>query len=140
MATSRKIFIDASVLYAFIDRSDANHDHAAKALQQFSQTNIQLYTSVQAIQDAYSAISKQLGAVLGEEFLKATLESNMEVIFPQRSDLVSSYKLIKLNSTKQINIKEAMTATLMQKRGISQIFTFTYWQNLLGSVSYISRV
>jgi predicted nucleic acid-binding protein len=138
--TSKKIFIDASVLYSFVDRADPNHTQAVNAMQQFSFSNMHLYTSVQAIQDAYLAISRQLGNALGGEFLKAILESNMEILYPQKSDLISAYKLIRLNANKQINLKEAMTAALMQKRGIYQIITFTYWQNLLGSTSYISRM
>jgi predicted nucleic acid-binding protein len=140
MAVSRKIFIDASVLYSFVDRSDPNHTQAVKAMEQFSVAGVHLYTSIQAIQDAYTAVSRQLGTTLGYDFLQATSESNIEILYPQKSDFLSAVRLIKLNMNKQISFKEALTATVMQKKGIVQIVTFTYWQNLLGSVSYLSRV
>lgn len=136
----RKIFIDASVLYPFIDRSDANHAQAVKTIEQLSLQGATLYTSVQAVQDTYSAVNSQLGAVLGIDFLQAMLESNIEVIYPQKADLVAAFKLLKLNPNKQITLKEALTAVLMQKKSISQIFTFAYWQNLLGSQQYYLSV
>ncbi len=139
MPTSKKIFIDSSVLYSFVDRADPNHQMATKALEQLSLQGAHLYTSIQAIQDAYTAIDRELGSVLGIEFLQATTESSMEVLYPQKADLISAYRLIKLNINKQIGFKEAMTATLMQKKGIFQILTFTYWHNLLGSQTYLSR-
>lgn len=137
---SKKIYIDASALYAFVDRADPNHLDMVKAMEQLSIKEMHLFTSSQAVQDAYNAISRQLGDNLGLEFLQAVLESTTEILYPQKSDLISAYKLIKVNRGKQINLKVAVTAVLMQKKGISQILTFNYWQNLLGSTSYLLRL
>ncbi len=136
---SKKIYIDATVLYSFIDRADVNHTISVKIIEQLSLQGTLLFTSVQAIQDTYSTISHQLGTTISQEFLQAMLESNIEIIYPQKADLNSAFKLIKFNPNKQVTLKESIIATIMQKRGITQILIFTYWNNLLGSVSYLSR-
>ncbi len=137
---SKKIFIDGSVLYAFIDRADPNHTQAAKTLDQMSLQDMHLYTSVQAVQEAYTAISRQLGSNLSIDFLQATVESTMEILYPQKADLLAAARLLKLNRSREVNLKEALTAVMMQRKGISFIFTFTYWQNLLGSSSYLMKI
>ncbi len=137
--TSKKIFLDSSVLYAFIDRADTNHNQALKIIEQLSLQGVYLYTSIQAIQETYAAISQHLGAALSVEFLSTILESNIEILQPQKSDLSSALKIIKANRDKSINLRETLTATLMQKKGIITILTFTYWPNILGSKSYLSQ-
>ncbi len=136
---ARKIFVDGSVLYAFTDRADTNHVQAVKVLEQLSLQGVQLFTSLEDIHDVYSAINRQLGTTIGFDFLQAMIESNIEIIYPQRSDLVNAYKLIRLNTGKQISFKQVMTATLMAKRNVIKILTFTYWYNLLGTEPYLQK-
>lgn len=136
---SKKIFIDGSIFYAFVDRADPNHPQAVKVLEYLSLQRVYLYTSLQAIHDSYSAISNQLGTTIGSDFLNAISESSIEIIYPQKADLVGAIRLLKFNPNKQITLKEVMSANLMQKKGITQILTFSYWHNLLGSNSYLSR-
>lgn len=136
---SKKIFIDSSALYSFVDRADPNHTQAVKIMETLSLNYAQLYTSVQAISDTYSAIDSQLGASISLDFLKTILESNVEIIYPQKADLSTAYRLINANRGKQITLREALNAALMQKKGILQILTFRFWHNLLGSQTYLSR-
>jgi predicted nucleic acid-binding protein len=135
-----KIYLDASALYAFIDRADPNHIHSSKLLEQFSVQRVSIYTSIQVVQDIFTAINNQLGNTISFEFLQAIVESDIEVLYPQKADFLASFRLIKLNRNKQISLKEALTATIMQKKGITQILTFTYWPNLLGSQPYLARM
>jgi predicted nucleic acid-binding protein len=130
---SKKIFIDSTALYAFIDRSDINYAQAAKIMDQLAVQGAQLYTSLHAILETYAVINSQLGTAVSYEFLQSILESNIEILYPQKADLISSSRLIKTNKNKQITLKEALTATMMQKKGIFQILTFSYWHSLLGS-------
>jgi predicted nucleic acid-binding protein len=133
---SKKIFIDSSALYAFVDRSDINYQQSGKIIDQLAIQGAQLYTSLSAILEAYAAINSQLGTAVSFEFLQSILESNIEILYPQKADLIAASKLIKSNKNKQVGLKEALTATMMQKKGIYQIFTFSYWHNLLGSDTY----
>lgn len=136
---SKKIFIDSSALYAFIDRADPNHTQVVKIIESMSLSYAQIYTSVQAISDTYSAIDSQLGSSISLDFLKTVLESNIEIIYPQKADLATAYRVINANRGKQITLREALNAALMQKKNIVQILTYRYWHNLLGSQTYLSR-
>jgi predicted nucleic acid-binding protein len=140
MAVSRKVFIDSSVLYSFIDRADANHAQTVKTIEQLSLQEIALFTSLQAIQDTFNAVNRQLGSTLGYDFLEVITQSNIEILFPQKSDLITAHRIMKTNRMKQMSLKDVITAVLMQKKGIVRILTYTYWPNILGSESYFYRV
>lgn len=130
---SRKIFIDSSVFVAFIDRGDSNHPRATKALEELAKKEHQLYASSQNIIDAYAVLSRELGVSMAQEFLSLTLQSNMEILFPQKADFITAFRVVRGNTDRQISLREALNVTLMQKRGIPQVITFTYWHNLLGT-------
>jgi len=130
---SKKIFIDPSVFYALVDRADPNHAVAARNLEQLAVQGSYLFTSIQAVQDAFTTINNQLGQTLSFEFIGAMMESNIEILCPQKSDLQSAFRLVRANRDKQLSLKEALIAILMQKKGISQIMTFGYWHSLLGT-------
>jgi predicted nucleic acid-binding protein len=136
---AKKIFVDTSVLYAFVDRADRNHVQAIKTLEMLSVQGVYLYTSFHSISDAAAAVTNQLGTTLGFDFIQAMTETSMEVLYPQKNDFQSAFKLMKFNKDRQITLKQALTAVLMQKRGINEIFTFSFWHNLLGSKSYLVR-
>ena len=137
--TTRKIFLDSSALYAFMDRTDTNYERVSKAMEQFSLQGASLFTNLQCAYETYNAINNQLGITLGFDFLQAMLESSIEILWPQKTDLIAAFRLIKLNRDKQLFLREALIAILMQKRGIPLILTCTYWNNLLGSSSYWNK-
>ncbi len=135
---TKKIFIDSSVFVAFVDRSNKNHPKAVKSMEHLARERYFLYTSIQNIQDTYAILAKEIGVSMALEFLQATLESNMEIIFPQKTDLITAHKVLKANRDRQMILKETLNATLMQKRRVQQILTFTYWHNLFGT--YVSNL
>lgn len=135
---SKKIFIDSSILIAFIDRADTNHGKAIKAMEALAQNKNHLYTSPQVIQDVYAGISREIGVSVALDFLQATLQSKIEIIFPQKGDFITSNRMIRSNRERQLTLKETLNATLMQRRSINQILTFTYWHNLFGT--YVSNL
>lgn len=130
---SKKIFIDSSVLIAFIDRADSNHPKAVKAMETLAQNKYHLYTNPQVIQDVYATVSREIGVSVALDFLQAILQSEIEIIFPQKADLITANRMIRSNRERQLTLKETLSATLMQRRGVNQILTFTYWHNLFGS-------
>ncbi len=135
---SKKIFVDSSVLIAFIDRADNNHSKAVKAMETLAQNKYHLYTSPQVIQDVYSGISREIGISVALDFLQASLQSDIEIIFPQKADLITANRMIRSNRERQLTLKETLNATLMQRKGINQILTYHYWHNLFGS--YVSNL
>ena len=135
---SRKIFVDASAFISFIDRSESNHSTIVKALENLAKNKCQLYTSLQVIQEVYATISREIGVSVALDFLQASLLSDIETIFPQKVDLITAHRMIRGNRERQLTLREVLTATLMQRRNISQILTFNYWHNLFGS--YVSSL
>lgn len=135
---SKKFFIDSTVLYSFIDRADPNHFQSVKLLEQLAVQPANLYTSIQSIEETYKAINGKLGASLGLEFLQAMTETTIEVLYPQKQDFLASFRQIRENRNTRISLNEAQTAILMQKKGIGQIITFSYWHNLFGTQSFLA--
>lgn len=134
MATiSRKIFIDYSIFIAFIDRGSPKHLKAAKAIEDLASIGYRLYTSSQAVTDSYNLLSLEVGNAIALEFLQTMLQSGIEILFPQKADLITAHRILRVNRDRQIPISEAVNATLMQKRGVVQILTFTHWNNLFGT-------
>mgnify|MGYP001606301709 CR=1 FL=1 len=131
--TSRKIFIDSSILIAFIDRGAPNHLIAVKAMEDLARIGYHLYTSSQVVTDSYILLSRKLGTAVALEFLQTMLQSAIEILFPQRADLITAHRILRANRDRQIPFKEALDAALMQKKGIVQISTHHYWHNLFGT-------
>ncbi len=132
-AASKKIFIDSSILIAFIDRGSAKHAVASKAVQDLASIGYRLYTSAQVVADTYDLLSSDVGTTVALEFLQTMLQTGIEILFPQKADLITAYRILSVNRDRQIPLSEALNATLMQKRGIVQILTFTYWNKLFGT-------
>lgn len=135
---SRKIFIDSSVLIGFIDRADSNHPKAVKSIENLARSGYQLYTSSLNVNDVYAALARETGISVALDFLQAILQSDMEILFPQKADFITAHRMLRSNRERQMTLREVLNATLMQRRGIVQILTFTYWHNLFGS--YVSNL
>ena len=134
MATqSRKIFIDSSVLLSFIDRADPNHTKGAHAIETIASLGFQAFTSNQNISEVYSALTRSVGTSVALDFLQVILQSDIEIIFDQKADLITAYRILRANRNRQISLREVLNASLMQKRGIIQILTFSHWHNLFGT-------
>jgi len=136
--TSRKIFIDSSILIAFIDRGAPNHLKAAKAIEDLARTGYRPYTSSSVVTDSYVFLSHEVGTTIALEFLQTMLQSSIEILFPQKIDLITAHRILRANRDRQIALSEALNATLMQKRGIVQILTYSYWNKLFGT--YVSNL
>lgn len=135
---SRKIFVDSSVLVSFIDRADPNHQKAVQSMENLARQSYQIYTSYQNVTETYAALSREIGQSVALDFLQASLQSDVEIILPQRADLVTAHRMLRVNRDRQITLRETMNATLMQRKGIMQILSFSYWHNLFGT--FISNI
>lgn len=133
MVAQRKIFIDSSVLIAFVDRTNINHPKAVKTIENLARLGYQVYTSSQNVNEIYATLARETGISVALEFLQAILQSDMEILFPQKVDYITAHRMLRSNRDRQLTLREVLNATLMQRKGISQILTFTYWHNLFGS-------
>lgn len=135
---SRKIFVDASIFVSFIDRADDNHTRAIKSMETLARMRYQLYTSSLVVNDVFILVNREISPSVALDFLQGIIRSDIEIIFPQKADLVAVHRMLRSNKERQIPFKEVMNATLMQRKNINQILTFNYWHNLFGS--YVSNL
>jgi predicted nucleic acid-binding protein len=69
---------------------------------------------------------------LAKDFLRTVFLSNINVIFPDESDIKAALKtLINYQST-ELTFGQALRAVLANRRGVGQIFTFDYLHPLFG--------
>lgn len=132
-STGRKIFVDTSILIAFIDRGEHNHLKASKAIEDMASLGCRLYTSQQVVTDSYTLLSRDVGITVALEFLQIMLQSGIEILFPQKTDLITAHRILKVKREEQISLSEAVNAALMQRKGIVQILSFSHWNNLFGT-------
>ncbi len=130
---SRKIFVDSSIFISFIDRADSNHSRGVKIMESLAKAGSQLYTSSLAVNEVYSALSREAGMSVALDFLQAIIQSDIEVIYPQKADYIASHRMLRANKERQLTLREVLSATIMQRREVTQILTFNYWHNLFGS-------
>lgn len=131
---NKKIFIDSSILLAFIDTSNTKHIKVVKALEDLVTIKYRLYTSSQVIIDSYNLISKNSNIQYASEFLQTMMQSRIEILFPKKADFITAQRILKVNQEHSILLNEALNATLMQKKGIAQILTLDNWNKLFGTV------
>lgn len=129
----KKIFIHSSVLAAFVDRGSNDHLKASKAIDDAAGIGCRLYTSSQVISEAYDLLTPEVGITVSLEFLQTVLQSGIEILFPQKADLITAHRILKTNRNEKLSFNEALNATLMQKKGIDQVFTFKSWNKLFGT-------
>src|SRR5437868_14350413 len=103
-----KVVFASSALYAVIDRAHPSHLYSSKLFEHFSLQSVSIYTSIQVVQDVFTAINNQLGNTISFEFLQAMSESDIEILYLQKADFLAAFRLIKLNRNKQISLKEAL--------------------------------
>lgn len=130
---TKKIFIHSSVLAAFVDRGSREHLRAAKAIDDAAGIGCRLYTSSQVVSEAYDMLTPEVGITVSLEFLQTVLQSGIEILFPQKADLITTYRILKTNRNEKLSFNEALNATLMQKKGIDQVLTFGSWNKLFGT-------
>lgn len=102
-------------------------------METLARLGYQLYTSSQVISEVYAAVSREISASLALDFLQASLRSDIEILFPQKADFITANRMLRSNRERQLTLREVLNATLMQRKGITQILTFNYWHNLFGS-------
>lgn len=130
--TSHKVFIETSVLYAFINRADPKHPQAAAYFRYFSQENYQVFTSYPVLDEVYEKIYVKISPSLAKDFIRGMSLSGVNILYPTESDLKASLKtLINFQNT-DLTFRDSQSAVLANRNSISQICTFAYLHPLFG--------
>lgn len=129
---SKKVFIATDGFIAFIDRAHPKHLHASAQFRYFAQNNFQLYTSIVTMNEVYNDLYHSISPSLGKDFMRAIELSNLNVIYPEDSDLKKGVRIVITNQLPQMTFNKALMAVICNKRSIPQICTFEYLPTLFG--------
>ncbi len=129
---SKKVFLAADALTAFVDRAHPKHLHSAAFFRYFAQEGFQLFTTLTEINTANQYIYSALSPSLSKEFIKGLSLSAINILTPDDTDIRATYKTMLSNSTTEMTFAEALITTLANRRNIPQICTFSYIHLLFG--------
>lgn len=136
MITSRKVFIESSVFYAFINRAHVKYPQAAAYFRYFAEHKYQVFTSYPVIGEVYEQIYEKISPSLAKDFLRGVMLSSLNILYPTESDTKAALKtLINYQST-ELTLRDSQTAVLSNRNSISQICTFDYLHPLFGLNSF----
>ena len=129
---SKKVFVEADIFYAFVNRAHEKHPEAAAYFRYFAQEKYQLFTSYPVIQEAYDLIYQKISPSLAKDFLRGISLTSVNIFYPNESDLKAALKaLISFRNT-ELTFEQAQTAVLANRNSIPQICTFNYLHPLFG--------
>lgn len=130
---SHKIFIETSFFISFIDRASLEHLKSVALLEFLGKNNYQVYTSNLVILQTFTRLEREMGATVAMEFLQAILESNIETLYFTRSELIASFRYIRVNSQRRYALSEIINSIMMEKHGINGVLTYDFWHSLMGT-------
>lgn len=137
MATnSKKVFIEADIFYAFVNRAHTRHPQAGAFFRYFAQEKFQIFTSYPVIEETYKEIYEKISPSLAKDFIRGLSLSSVNILYPSESEHKAALKaLINYQST-ELTLREAQTAVLSNRNFIPQICTFSYLHPLFGITTF----
>lgn len=117
---------------AFIDRVNPNHAKASKIFELLGRDKYQVFTSGMVVIQTFNDLERDLGETLAHDFLQAMLETDIQILYTNRSDLLAAFRYLKANPGRQISLSSVINANLIQRHGINSVLTFGFWPNVMG--------
>ncbi len=116
-----------------INRADLNHRKSVLVFETIPNLGYQAFTSLSVVLATYFRLDREISSKIANDFLQMILESNIDILFPSRTELMTVMRYCKANTSKSASISEITISVLMEKRSVRQIFTFDFWHNTLGT-------
>lgn len=136
MSTNKRVYISPSIFYAFIDRVHAKHQQSSAYFRYFASQEYALFVNIIDISEVYSDLCRRMSPSVGKEFLRVLYLSDINIIYPEESDVKLALKTMMNYGNDKLEYSEALRATVSQKRGIHSIATFEYLHSLFGIESF----
>lgn len=133
---SKKVFLEASIFCAFIDRAHPKHEQAAAYFRFFAEEEYMIFTDHTSLMEAYMTMYKEVSPSLAKDFLRTMSLSNVNVLYPEEQDSKAALKALVTYQSTDLTFPKALSAVLAQKRGITQICTFDYLHPLFGQALF----
>lgn len=134
--SSKKVFIDSDVFYAFVNRAHEKHTQAAAYFRYFAQEQFQVFTSYSVVEEVYTQIYEKISPSLAKDFLRGLSLSNINILYPTESDLKASLKALINYRNTELTFNDSQTAVMANRNHISQICTFGYLHPLFGLTAF----
>lgn len=132
MLQSKKVFIESSVFYAFVNRADSKHPQAAAYFRYFAERKYQIFTSYPVIEEVYQQIYDKISPSLAKDFLRGVMLSSLNILYPSESDAKAALKTLINYQNTELTFRDSQTAVLSNRNYIPQICTFEYLHPLFG--------
>lgn len=129
---SKKVYIATDGFIAFIDREHQKHLHIGAQFRYFAQNSFQLYTSVITLNEVYNDLANTISPSIGKDFLRAIELSDINILYPEESDIKKSIRLLTTSQINQLTFNKALMSVICNRRSIPQICTFEYLPSFFG--------
>ncbi len=129
---SKKVFLTASAMLAFIDRAHPKYEQASAYFRFFSEEEYILFTDTLNLIETYNQLYKDISPSLAKDFLRTIALSGINVMYHDALDSKAALKaLVNFQST-ELTYSQALMQVLAERRGVPQIYTFDYIHFLFG--------
>lgn len=132
IVNSRKVYIDHTVLFSFIDRAHPKHDQASAYIRYFAEQEYILFTDADKLMQTYMQIYGNISPSLAKDFLRTMELSTVNLIYPDESDMKAALKTLVNYQSTDLTYSHALMAVLANRRAVPQICTFEYLHPLFG--------
>ncbi|MGE5042121.1 MAG: hypothetical protein ACM3IJ_04430 [Candidatus Levyibacteriota bacterium] len=129
---SKKVYLTPNLIFAFIDRGSAKHEMASAYFRFFAEKQYALFIDAINVMEAYDMVYKKMSPSMGRDFLRVLFLSDINIIYPEESDIKVALKALTGYKTAELSFSEAVMSTLANKRNISTIATFEFLHPLFG--------
>lgn len=131
-STNKRVYVSPTIFYAFIDRVNPKHNQASAYFRYFAQNNYALFVNILDVTEVYNDLCKRMSPSVGKEFLRILFLSDINIIYPEETDIKLALKTMLNYGNDQLKYPEALRATVAQKRGIQSVATFEFLHSLFG--------
>lgn len=129
---NKKVFVDANVFFAFINRAHLKYGQVTAFFRYFAQEKYQLYTDVFSIIKTETEIREKISLSLSKDFIKTIVLSDINILYPTEHEVKTAIKILARSESNELDFSKALMAVLANRRNIHQICTFEYLPLLFG--------
>src|SRR4030042_3644032 len=122
--TSKKVYLAADLLVAFVDRSHPKHNQAAAFFRYFAMEEYHLYTDAMSLFEVYSRISVDLSVSIAKDFLRTMYLYNLTIYYPDDADMKAALKIYLNDKTGDLTLAKTLMAVMADRKAIPQGDTF----------------
>ncbi len=118
-----KAFIDTSAFYAVLDKSDVNHNRAAKIWRELLERDAVLMTSNYVIVECFALMQKRLGKYAARVFQDQILPL-VSIQWVGENDHLRGVSAFLTASRRKLSLVDCVSFVMMRDLGLKDVFCF----------------